>query len=74
MTDYKTHASASLNSDNPASPSKGGLSAKPIAASHTAAAEPRLDSRFHRTFQSCRRGSRMRAVIVLVSEANEAGN
>jgi hypothetical protein len=51
MAHNMTDASASLNSDDPASPSKRGLSAKPIAASLPAGAEPRLDTRFHRTFK-----------------------
>jgi hypothetical protein len=35
---------------------RGGLSAKSNRASHQARAEPRLDSRFHRAFQSLRTG------------------
>jgi len=49
MADNKTDASSSPRSDDPAIPTKGGLSAKPKTASHPAGAEPRLDTRFHRT-------------------------
>jgi len=51
MADKKTDPSRSPLSDDPAIPTKGGLSAKPNAASDPAGAEPRLDTRFHRTFK-----------------------
>ena len=49
MTDKKTDSSTAPLSDDPVNPNKGGLSAKPISALHPAGAEPRLDTRFHRT-------------------------
>ena len=49
MANKKTDSSNSPRSDDPVHPTKGGLSAKPITASATAGAEPRLDTRFHRT-------------------------
>ena len=49
MANNKTDSSNSPRSDDPVHPTKGGLSAKPITASTTAGAEPRLDTRFHRT-------------------------
>ena len=74
MANKKTDSSASLRSDDPANPSKRGLSAKPKAASLPAGAEPRLDTRFHRTFKVSVAAREKRAVIVEVSVANEAGN
>ena len=50
MADNKTDASNSQPSDDLGNPTKGGLSAKPEPASQPAGAEPRLDTRFHRTF------------------------
>jgi len=47
MADKKTDPSRPPHSDDPAIPTKGGLSAMPIAASEPAGAEPRLDTRFH---------------------------
>ena len=52
MADNKTDASAAPLSDDPAIPTKGGLSAKPKSASQAAGAEPGLDTRFHRTFRA----------------------
>ncbi len=49
MADTKTDASSTPLSDDPANPTKGGLSAKPNTASHPAGAEPALDTLFHRT-------------------------
>ena len=49
MADKKTDSSRSPLSDDPANPTNGGLSAKPITASYPAGAEPGLDTRFHRT-------------------------
>ena len=52
MADNKTDASNSQLSDELGNPTKGGLSAKPKPASQPAGAEPRLDTRFHRTFRA----------------------
>ncbi len=49
MAHTKTDASSTPLSDDPAIPTKGGLSAKPNTASHPAGAEPALDTLFHRT-------------------------
>ncbi len=51
MADNKTDASIAPRSGDPANPTMGGLSAKTHTASHSAGAEPGLDTRFHRTFQ-----------------------
>ena len=62
MANKKTDSSNSPRSDDPVHPTKGGLSAKPITASATAGAEPRLDTRFHRTLDplECRIPGRRR--------------
>ena len=49
MAHKKTDSSRAPRSDDPAIPTKGGLSAKPKSAEHPAGAEPGLDTRFHRT-------------------------
>jgi hypothetical protein len=74
MADKKTDASTAPRSDDPANPTKGGLSAKTNTASRSAGAEPCLDTRFHRTFKVSVAAREKRAVIVVVSIANEAGN
>ncbi len=67
MANKKTDSSNSPRSDDPAHPTKGGLSAKPKTASEPAGAEPRLDTRFHRTsLRFC-----CAANVVTASEARE---
>jgi hypothetical protein len=74
MADKKTDASTARRSGDPACPTKGGLSAKTNTASRSAGAEPCLDTRFHRTFKVAVAARVQRAVMVVVSKANEAGN
>ena len=49
MADNKTDSPTAPLADDPGQTTKGGLSAKPESASQAARAEPRLDTRFHRT-------------------------
>ena len=65
--DTKTDSSSTPLSDDPALPTKGGLSAKSKTASHPAGAEPALDTLFHRTvLHFC-----CAANVVTASEARE---